>query len=158
MSDGESVEGSEPNVEFQTLDSPQTVIGIFVVAAVLPFFCAMGACFGAEDPVYSVAAAAITVGAVATFFAVRFAKAKQIDIAIDSEKIRRVGTDGEETVISWSEPHEVWFDGVQYFAGPVPAGTHRETKVVAPDGRRINMGMAKKEAHDAVVDYSTAAS
>jgi hypothetical protein len=140
----------------RTFERVQLVLGVVTAAVFVPFVALMVALFGAQPPQPVVALVAGVVGVISTTIAVRWARKRRIVVTIDGNGIIKRGPRGE-VAIRWQDEHQLFVYGVQFWAGPLPVGRHRETRVVAAGGV-IDVDMAPLQAHQAILTASTAAS
>lgn len=145
----------EPLV-IHTVERARLVIGVMVGVAFIPFVAVMVALFGGESRQPLVALVAGAVGVIATAVVARWVRKQKIVVTIDDTGLVKRGVRGE-LAIRWDEEHQLFVEGVEMWAGPLPLGTHWRTRVVGRHGL-IDLGMAPVRAHQAILDASSAAS
>lgn len=141
--------------KLRTLPSPKRAISIVMAAFFPAFVTTMVAFFGHDQAHVEVGVVAIVVGSVLTFFAFKWVLARAMHVEIDEAGIR-AREPKVITEVRWSEQHDLWIYGVQFTAVVVPLGSHTETTITAPGGRRIFIGMAAPAIHQEIHERSTA--
>jgi hypothetical protein len=148
------IPSTDNKIKLDLIEKPTLIISFTAIFFIIPFITAMVCFFDANPPNIKVGVIGCIICVLTIFISIKVTLSKKITLELDPYSIKKTSKKGV-IEIPWTEDHEVFYDGVEFYLSVIPVGTNIKT-CIRTNNKVIHVEMVnnKFHIHDKILEYS----